>query len=344
MLLEKFIKEMPKVELHVHLEGSIQPQTLLTLAKRNQVQLPANTIEELQEWYTFTNFDHFLEIYLASSRCIVSAEDIEFITREFLKSQAEQNIIYSEVIYTAHTHYRNYQISFYDQLAAINRARNWAESQLGVTMGLIVDISRERTSEEGYHIAGWAIEGMEDGVIALGLGGPEKGNPPEKFKAAFDRANDAGLACLPHAGETAGAKSIWGALRSLHAKRIGHGVRCLEDPVLVDELRLHQIPLEVCPTSNVCLKVFPGLADHPLPHLLSEGLYVTINSDDPPMFGTTLTNEYLSIANTFGFDVNTIEHLMQNAVRATLLEDKLKLQMEYRFKNDIKMLRKKYQI
>ncbi len=186
MSLESFITKMPKVELHVHLEGSIQPKTLLILSKKNKVKLPADTVAGLQEWYTFTDFSHFIETYLALSRCIVTPDDIEFLTREFLKTQASQNIVYSEVIYTPYNHYRNYQISFRDQLSAINKARVWAEKQLGVSMGLIVDISREVTPEEGELIADWAISGMEDGVIALGLGGPEIGNPPEKFKPAFD--------------------------------------------------------------------------------------------------------------------------------------------------------------
>src|SRR5262249_32669473 len=147
----------------------------------------------------------------------------------------------------------------------------------------------------------------------------EAGHPPELFKEAFELARSAGLAAVPHAGEIAGAASIWGALEVLHAQRIGHGVRCLEDARLVEYLRSHQIPLEVCPTSNVCLGVAPSLAEHPLPHLLAEGLYVTLNSDDPPMFNTTLTNEYQRAAETLGFNAESLETLALNAVRASLL-------------------------
>jgi adenosine deaminase len=331
MSITSFIRAMPKVELHVHMEGSIQPETLLTLARRNKVKLPADTVEGLRQWYTFTDFSHFIEIYGVICDCLRTPDDIELIAREFLANQAAQHILYNEVTYTGYAQYKN-GIPFPDQLAALNRARAWAEAELGVTMGLVIDIARNVTPEEGLMVADWAISGLGNGVIAFGLGGPEMGNPPEKFKAAFERARAAGLPSVPHAGETVGPESIWGALRILQADRIGHGVRCLEDPLLVDELRSRQIPLEVCPTSNVCLKVVSHLADHPLPRLLAEGLYVTINSDDPPMFNTSLTDEYLAIAETFQLGLETIKQLVLNALHASLLPAAAKAELEHRFR------------
>ena len=341
MHLETFIRRMPKVELHVHLEGSIQPETLLKLAERNQVKLPATTVEGLRQWYTFTNFAHFIEIYLTISSCICSAEDIELIAREFLRGQAAQNIVHSEVTFTAYTHFSlNRQISFVDQLAALSRARVWAAEEFGISVGWVLDISRNvRPVEHGLTVADWAISGINDGVVALGLGGPEAGNPPELFQAAFEKALAGGLASIPHAGEVAGAESVWGALKTLKAQRIGHGVRCLEDTTLVAELRERQIPLEVCPTSNVCLGVAAPIAEHPLPRLLDAGLYVTINSDDPPMFNTTLTDEYLKIADAFGFGVESIEQLVLNAVRASLLPEPARIEMEERFRREFAALR-----
>src|SRR5262245_17455714 len=339
MSFESFVEAMPKVELHVHLEGSIRPETLLALARRNRVALPADTVEGLRAWYTFTDFPHFVQIYVAISSCLRTPDDIELVAREFLAGQAEQNICYSEVTYTAFTHHAHKSIPFHEQLAALNRARAWAVAELGVTMGLIIDISRDRPADSGLQVADWAIAAMGDGVVALGLGGPEVGNPPEKFRAAFERARAAGLPSVPHAGETVGPASIWGALRTLDAVRIGHGVRCLEDAALVEELRARQIPLEVCPTSNVCLKVAPSLAEHPLPRLLDEGLYVTINSDDPAMFNTTLTGEYLAIARAFDLDANTLERLTLNAVRASLLPADERAAMEAQFVADFARLR-----
>lgn len=318
MSLEQFIQLMPKVELHVHLEGSIRPATLLALAERNGVALPADSVEGLEAWYQFTDFAHFIDVYFAICNCLRTAQDFELITAEFLRGQEEQNIRYSEVIFTPYTHHEH--VSFDEQLAAINRARAWAAEELEVSMALAPDISRNvRPVDHSLQVARWAVDNRDKGIIALGLGGPEIDNPPELFAEAFDLAYEAGLPSLPHAGETEGPASIWGALNALHADRIGHGVRCLEDQALVQELRERQIPLDVSPSSNVCLGVAPSLEAHPLPRLLEEGLFVTINSDDPPMFNTTLTEEYLRICETFNFDLAQIKTLVLNGVRASLL-------------------------
>ena len=331
MSLASYLLALPKVELHVHLEGSLRPETVLALARRHGLRLPANDLDSLRAWYTFTDFPHFIEVYLAVSGCLRTPDDIELVAREFLAGQAAQNIRYSEVTYTAYTHYAARGLAFADQLAALNRARAWARATLGVDMGLVIDIERMTTAEQGLVVADWAIAAHGDGVVALGLGGAEVGHPPERFTEAFARARAAGLPRVPHAGETEGPASIWGALRGLHADRLGHGVRCLEDPALVAELRDRQIPLEVSPTSNVCLHVVPSLAEHMLPRLLAEGLYVTLNSDDPPMFNTTLSQEYLAVSTAFGLGAAEMERLVLNAVRATLLpaDQKARLEREY---------------
>jgi adenosine deaminase len=332
MSLSELVRRMPKAELHVHLEGSVQPEVLLELSRRNNVPLPAKSVEELRAWYTFTSFQHFVEVYWKLSECIRTAEDIEFVAREFLKGQAAQRILYSEVTYTAYTHYAQKGIPFGDQLAALNRARAWGEETLGVRMGLVIDIPREIPADEGKLCAEWAISGMDCGVVALGLGGDEAEHPAEKFADAFALAEEAGLPSVPHAGETAGPKSIWKALDTLKAVRIGHGVRCLEDRALVRELRERQIPLEVCPTSNLCLGIVSDLRSHPLPRLVAEGLYVTIGSDDPALFNTTLTDEYLKIAAAFEYDLRDVVGLVENAVGASLLDDEDRAAMEQGFK------------
>jgi len=331
--LTAFIRRMPKVELHVHLEGAIQPATLLALAKRNQVALPANDVAGLQRWYQFTNFKHFIEIYLTISSCICTPEDIELIARDFLRHQAAQNIRYSEVTFTPYTHFStNRRIPFDEQFDALSRARAWGARELGTRCNWVFDIARNvRPIEHALTVAEWAVSGKDAGVVGFGLGGLEAGNPPELFVEAFALARAAGLAAVPHAGEVAGAESVRGAIETLSATRIGHGVRCLEDPALVALLRERQIPLEVCPTSNVCLGVAPSFAEHPLPRLLAEGLFVTLNSDDPPMFNTTLTNEYLQAAAAFDFDLETIERLALNGVRASLLPEIERAELEQEF-------------
>ena len=332
MTLRKFIRRMPKVELHVHLEGSIRPETLLTLAERNNVRLPATSLEAMREWYQFLDFAHFIEIYNAICNCIRTPEDFELIAAEFLNYQAEQNIKYSEVIFTPYTHHE--YVIFDEQLAAINRARKKAEAEYGVKVGLIPDLSRQmRPVEQSFQVVDWAVENMENGIVAFGLGGPEIDHPPELFKETFERARVAGLPSLPHAGETEGPQSIWGAINALSAVRIGHGVRCLEDAELVAFLRKKQIPLDVSPTSNVCLGVAPTLAEHPLPQLLDEGLLVTINSDDPPMFDTTLTDEYLRIVDTFNFDLERIKQFVLNGIRASLLPLDAQQSLEKNFRS-----------
>ena len=339
MSLESYLRAMPKVELHVHLEGSIQPATLLDLAKRNYMPLPAESVEELQDWYAFKDFPHFIEVYMEVSSRLRKPGDIELITRQFLIGQAAQNIIHSEVTFTPHNHYALNKLQFTDQLEAINRARYWAAKELNTTMTLTIDIPRQISADEGLMVAGWAISGMDKGVSAFGLGGPEVGNPPEKFKEAFERTRAAGLPGVPHAGETCGPESIWGALSILKAVRIGHGVRCLEDARLIGELRERQIPLEICPTSNVCLKVVPDINHHPLPLIMEKGLYVTINSDDPPMFNTNLTDEYIKVADTFHFSAETMEQISLDALRASFLPDDKKKELESSFVDQFSRLR-----
>ena len=332
MNIETFITQMPKVELHVHLEGSTRPETLLKLAARHAVPLPAEDVDGLRRWYTFRDFDHFIEIYMTISGCLRTAEDIELIAREFLTGQAEQNILYSEVTFTPYNQLFNNGLDFHVQIEAVNRARRWAEDELGVRMGMIIDIPRVIPPAEGDRMVGWVIDHHGDGVVALGLGGPEVGHPPEKYRAGFELARDAGLPCILHAGETAGPESIWSALRIADSRRIGHGVRAIEDPQLVAYLKEKQIPLEVCPTSNICLKVYPSLQEHSLPPLLEAGLYITLNSDDPPMFNTTLTEEYLHCQQAYGWDRTQIEHLLFNAVEASLLPDFERAAMRADFK------------
>ena len=337
--LHEFICRMPKVEMHVHLEGSTRPETLLRLAQKNEVDLPVHTLKEVENWYQFSGFDHFLEVYFAICQCIKTADDFELIMEEFLKGQAKQNIRYSEVIFTPFTHLKN--SPFGEQLAAINRARDKMKEKYGVDVGLIPDISREmRPVEDSMVVAEWAAANQDKGIIALGLGGPEVGNPPELYEEVFQRARELDLRSLPHAGETEGPASVWGAINSLQANRIGHGVRCLEDPALVDYLVEQQIPLDVCPTSNICLGVFPSIEEHPLPELLERGLLVTLNSDDPPMFNTTLTDEYHQVADVFDLGLDAIQQLVLNGIQASLLSRDQKIAMCKEFQAEFHSLEK----
>lgn len=323
-------RAMPKVELHVHLEGSIRPETVLRLAERHGVALPADTVEGLAEWYTFRDFRHFVEIYVAVSSCIRTPEDIEFIAREFLVGQAEQNILWSEVTYTAMTIFGQSGVPWNEQIDALNRAMAWGEKELGVGMGLIIDIVRGRPIEEALQNAEWAVGARDRGVVALGLAGNEGVGQTKQYQAAFDIALEAGLPIVPHAGETVGAFSIWDCLEATQCTRIGHGIRCLEDAELVRELRASGVVLEVCPTSNVCLTPIPDLGHHPIAEMVELGLAVTINSDDPPMFNTTLSDEFARCSAAFGWDEETLRGFVEVAAEGSLCADREKLLTQVR--------------
>ena len=338
MNLVDFVREMPKVELHVHLEGSIRPEILLTLADRNGVALPAKDVAGVKEFYRFTDFDHFIRVYFAISDCLRTLDDYVLIARDFGAEMARQNIRYAEVTFTPHTNVTNTGLPFEDILAALNEGRRQAEQEFGVRFQWVLDIVRD-DPESRHQVAEWAASALDDGVVGFGLGGTERGHPPEWFSDAFSVAREAGLHSVPHAGEVAGPESVWGAIRALGAERIGHGVRSVEDPALIDYLREHQIPLEVSPTSNICLGVYASLDEHPIRWLWDHGLYVTVNSDDPPMFNTDLVSEYEALTEHLGFDAADLEQLNLNALEASFLPDGDKAELRQALQSEFAALR-----
>jgi aminodeoxyfutalosine deaminase len=306
---------MPKVELHVHLEGAIRPETVLEMARKNSISLPADDLQGIREWYAFRNFRHFVEVYVQVTKCIKSVEDLEFVIREFVEGQKSQNILHTEATFSASTMARFVGISWPDQEKALLKGIDYAK-ELGLSLGFIVDIVRGDTLEGATQVAEWAT--TSEAVLALGLAGIEH-RGTEQYQSCFDLAHERGVPVVPHAGETLGPESVWEVLRVCRPKRIGHGVRSIEDPALVESLRSSGIPLEVCPSSNVALGVYPTLDDHPLPRLLDEGLYVTVNSDDPPMFGTSLTEEFQRCAAAFDLNEDILYSLTLNAANAAIV-------------------------
>lgn len=327
MVSASFCHSIPKVELHVHLEGSVRPETLLQLARRHQMPLPADTVEGLQEWYTFRDFPHFEEIYVAISQRIKTIDDLELIAREFFQGQAAQNILHSEITYTASTLEKHNGLPWAEQLKVLERVLEYAGKDLGVTGTFIIDIVRGDPVERAEQVVDWAIEGFERGVVgAQGLAGQEALGTLQ-YASAIKKAEDAGMPFIPHAAETTGPQTLHDCFTIGHPLRIGHGVRCVEDAFLVKRLRDEQVPLEVCPSSNVCLGVYPNLAAHVLPRLLDEGLCVTVNSDDPPMFNTTLSDELFRTSQEFGFNSDILWTLQMNALRSSLLGSDVKRDM-----------------
>ena len=340
----RYSATVPKAELHVHLEGSIQPATLFVLAQRNGVELPVQTVAEVQNWFAFRDFSHFLEVYFAISHCLKTAEDYELIAYEFGAAMAQQHVRYAEVTFSPSTHEFSLGVPFDTYFAGLTRGRKRARAEFGVEMRWVFDIVRsipvERANlQRADYTVAVAKEGMHDGVIALGLGGAEIGYPPEDFIPWFEQARAAGLHSTPHAGETVGPESVWGAIHKLGAERIGHGVRAIEDATLVKYLQEQRMPLEVCPTSNICLGVYPDMHHHPLPRLHAAGIPVTVNSDDPPLFNTTLTHEVEALFEVFAFDVNTVNDILLNGVRYSFLPAEEKQALEARFQAEMGQLR-----
>ncbi len=237
--IDWYIEAVPKAELHVHLEGSIQPATLLMLAQRNDVKLPVQNVEDLQNWFTFRDFDHFIEIYFEISSCLKTSDDYELIAYEFGATMARQNVRYAEVTFSPSTHQFSLGIPFDVFFSGLTKGRLRAQTEFGVEIRWVFDIVRDipdvlLNRRRAEYTLAVAEEGMHDGVVALGLGGGEVGNPPERYAKWFEKALEAGLHSAPHAGETVGPESVWGAVRVLGAERLGHGVRSIEDSELVD--------------------------------------------------------------------------------------------------------------
>jgi adenosine deaminase len=333
MDLLEFTQRMPKAELHVHLEGSILPRTLLTLAQRNHIALPADDLAGLQSLYRFQSFDQFLDVYIMVTQCLRTEADYELIAYEFGSECARQNIRYAEVTFTIETNARLTGLPWQVILRGLNKGRQRAKQDYGIQWQWVFDIVRNLPDTQGL-VLEIALASRELGVVALGLGGTETGFPPELFVDTFMKAENAGLHRVPHAGELAGPESVWSAVRLLHAERIGHGVRSIEDPELVEYLHSHSIPLEICPTSNICLKIFPGYASYPLRQLWDAGLFITVASDDPPMFGTNLNNEYRLLVTEYNFNQAELEQISLNAIRASFLSQRKKQRLEQEFKGE----------
>lgn len=319
------IAALPKVELHVHLEGSIPLAVARTLARRRGITLPGPLAQARGEdaGPVFADFRAFIDAYLAISSTLVEAEDFELAVVEVAGVLAAQNVRYVEMTVTPLTHVtRGVEADLV--LDGLARGRARARETHGVEFAWVFDIVRT-LPDQAVPTLELALRARDQGVVGLGLSGPEaRPHDVGALAPVFERARGEGLASLPHAGEMAGAPSVARAVDLLGATRIGHGVRCLEDPALVERLIGLGIALEVCPSSNVALGVVAGLRAHPLPDLMRAGLELSLASDDPPLFGTSLVEEYRRCARAFGFDAATIRRLAAAAVRHACLPEERK--------------------
>ena len=317
--LTSFIARLPKAELHVHHVGSASPRIVAELAARHEgdTPVPADPAA-LADYFAFRDFGHFVEVYLSVVDLIRDDEDVRTLTYEVARELGRQQVRYAELTVTPYSHVRR-GIPAPAFCAAIEDARSGAAADFGVDLRWCFDIPGEAglpAAEETLRIA---LGEQPAGLVSFGLGGPEVGVPRPQFKPYFDKARAAGLHSVPHAGETTGPQTIWDALRDLGAERIGHGIAAAQDPQLMAYLAEREVPLEVCPTSNVRTRAVASIDEHPLPVLVAAGVPVTINSDDPPMFGTTLEEEYAVAARLLGLDAAGVAGLARAAVRASFL-------------------------
>ncbi|MEO5710850.1 MAG: adenosine deaminase [Nocardioidaceae bacterium] len=315
-----FIAGLPKAEIHVHHVGSASPRIVSELAARHPGTVPAD-LDTLRDFYTFRDFGHFIEVYLAVVDLLREPEDIRLLTYEVAADMAAQNIRYAELTLTPWTSVQaGVPIEAY--VEAVEDARVAAERDVGVKLRWIYDIPGESGLPAAVDTLTYALHRKApETLIGFGLGGPEVGVDRPQFKDVFEQARAAGLRSVPHAGETTGPQTVWDALRDLGAERIGHGTSSVRDPELVAHLVEEQIPLEVCPTSNIATRAVDVLANHPIRELHDAGVLVTVNSDDPPMFGTTLNREYEIAADLLDLDEAGIVRLAKNAVRASFLPE-----------------------
>jgi aminodeoxyfutalosine deaminase len=323
--LEPFIQRLPKVELHVHHVGSASARIVSELAARHPGTVPSD-LEELKRFYEFRDFAHFIEVYLAVVALIRTPEDIHYLTYEVGREMAtEQGLRYAELTCTPYTSVRPDQpdagmpIEGYTE--ALEAARVEVERDFGLVLRWIYDIPGEFGVPSADATLEYALDHRPEGLVGFGLGGPEIGVPRPQFQPHFERARAAGLHSVPHAGETTGPQTVWESLDLLQAERIGHGTSSAQDPALLRHLAETGIPLEVCPSSNVATRAVASLQEHPIRAFRDAGVTVTVNSDDPPMFATSLNQEYAVAARLLGLDEAGLAELARTGVRASFAPD-----------------------
>ncbi|RZQ59865.1 adenosine deaminase [Amycolatopsis suaedae] len=330
--LRAFVEALPKVELHVHLVGSASVDTVLALAKRHpEAGVPADR-QALAEFYEFRDFNHFLKVYWAVQSMLRDRHDIETLVVGLAADLAAQNARYAEVTVTPYNH-RLDGMPGDELLTGLATGRARAAAEHGVELAWCFDIPGEKGVEAGRETLVFALRERPDGLVSFGLGGPEVGVGRAQFEPFFTAAREAGLHSVPHAGETTGPATVWSALHDLGAERIGHGTSSAADPALLAYLAEHRVPLEVCPTSNVRTQQVESLAAHPLRRLLDHGVAVTLNTDDPPMFGATLNGEYLAAAEILGLRGVELANLARTAVDVSFLPGQRKAELTGEIEN-----------
>jgi adenosine deaminase len=320
--MRDFLQKIPKAELHLHIEGTLEPELMFEIGNRNGIDIPFDSVEDVRRAYEFSDLQSFLDIYYQGANVLREEQDFYDMTWAYLEKVQEQNVRHVEIFFDPQTH-TDRGISFQTVLAGINQALDDAEERFGMTSRLIMCFLRHLSAKAALETLEQSLP-FKDSIIAVGLDSSEVGHPPEKFKEVFDRAREEGFLTVAHAGEEGPPEYIWQALDLLQAKRIDHGVRCLEDPKLVNRLREERIPLTVCPLSNVKLCVFDEIASHNFRQLLEQDLCVTINSDDPAYFGGYITENFVATQEGLSLSREDIYRVVRNSFEASFLDEDAK--------------------
>lgn len=313
----EYIRGLPKAELHLHIEGTLEPELLFKLADKHGVRLPYTSVDALRAAYRFEDLQSFLDIYYAGAECLRAEADFYALTFAYLRKAHAQGVVHTEIFFDPQTHTAR-GVPFAVIMAGIGRALADAQAQFGLSHRLILCFLRHLDAADAMQTLEQALP-WRQAITAVGLDSSERGHPPAKFAEVFARARELGLLTVAHAGEEGPPEYIRQALDLLEVSRIDHGVRCEEDPELVERLRREAVPLTVCPLSNVKLKVFPRIEDHNLKRLLDRGLCVTVNSDDPAYFGGYVLENYLAVQQGLGLSRQDLVRLAHNSIQASFL-------------------------
>ncbi len=315
--MEKFIQGLPKAELHLHIEGTLEPEMMFELAQRNDIDLPYKSVSEVKEAYNFDNLQSFLNIYYQGSEVLQHEQDFYDLTWAYLQKAAGQGVRHTEIFFDPQTHTER-GLAFETAWQGISRALQAGEAKLNISSQLILSFLRDLSAEQALSTLEQALP-YKGTIVAVGLDSAEQGNPPSKFKAVFERAQAEGFLTVAHAGEEGPPDYIWEAINLLNVSRIDHGVRAMEDPQLLDHLITKQIPLTVCPLSNVELKVFDSMEKHNLKQLLGLGICATVNSDDPSYFGGYIAENYQAAHTALSLTQQDLYQLAKNSFQASFL-------------------------
>lgn len=324
--MKEFICGLPKVELHLHIEGSLEPELMFELAKRNQVAIPYNTPQEVRDAYEFHNLQSFLDIYYQGANVLIHEQDFFDLTWAYLLRCKEDNVLHTEIFFDPQTH-TSRGIDFDIVICGIHRALVQAQHELGITSQLIMCFLRHLDEASAFETLEQALP-HKDKIIAVGLDSSEHGHPPKKFENVFQKALTEGFLTVAHAGEEGPAQNIDDALALLGTARIDHGVRCVEDETLVDRLIEDKVPLTVCPLSNTKLKVFEDMDQHNVVDLLRRGVCVTLNSDDPAYFGGYMNANFLAVAKAHPMSKEELAQFTLNAIEASFISESEKLRLQ----------------